>query len=99
EEGRLLGAGADARPADPGPATPGSQERPRGAAEADCGDAFRRAHETVVDVERPQWKKKILRQPRRTHSGRQESQHAVAVDRRPVRPDALLEGRRVDQRP
>src|SRR5947207_2840485 len=42
-------------------------------------------------------KTQIVRQPRRPHPERGQPDHAFAVDRRPVRPDAQLEGRRVGE--
>ena len=50
--GEVLGAGADARPADPGPAPHGPEERPHRAAAADARHAARRHDQARLGAER-----------------------------------------------
>src|SRR6266513_1373410 len=95
--GEVFGAGADPRPAGPGPAPPGPEERPGGSSASDAWNFSGRAWKTILGVERAEGKTQIVRQPRRPHPERGQPEHAFAVDRRPVRPDAQLEGRRVGE--
>src|SRR5439155_14517737 len=95
--GEVLRAGAHARPAGPGPAPPGPEERPGGSSASDAWNFSGRAWKTILGVERAEGKTQVVRQPRRPHPERGQPDHAFAVDRRPVRPDAQLEGRRVGE--
>src|SRR5207244_11094100 len=95
--GAVLLAGAHARPAGPGPAPPGPEERPGGSSASDAWNFSGRAWKTILGVERAEGKTQVVRQPRRPHPEHRQPDHAFAVDRRPVRPDAQLEGRRVDE--
>ena len=91
-------AGAHPRPAGPGPAPPGPEERPRGAAQADAAElSLDIMQQTLFGRSTCCGKEEDPRQPRGPHPRREEPDHAVAVDRRPVRPDAVLEGRRVGE--
>src|SRR6266513_3005883 len=97
--GEVFGAGADPRPAGPGPAPPGPEERPGGSSASDAWNFSGCAYKTIVGVECPEGKTQVVRQSRRPHPGRPQPDHAFAVDRRPVRPHAQLEGRRVGEEP
>ena len=84
--GEVLGARADPRPAGPGPAPPRPEER--------LGRAARSSRWALrsISCANPRWalnvlqrQAKVLRQPRRPHPGREQPDHALAVDRGPVR--------------
>ena len=65
--------------------------------QAHARHGFRHHEKARLGAERAAREEKVLRQPRGAHPRREEPDHAVAVDRRPVRPDAVVEGRRVGE--
>ena len=97
--GRLLGAGAHARSADPGPAPQGPQERPHRAAEDDAGQHCRHRHQAALVDGHARHQAAHLPQHRRPRAGREGHARARGLDRRAVRSDAELGRREAHQGP
>src|SRR5205823_13434636 len=90
---------ANARPANPGPAPPRSEKWFVRPSSPYRGNAPGCDAKTGLGLERLKWKAKVVWKPRGPYSRREKPHHAFAVDRRPVRPDAVVEGRGVGEEP
>ena len=92
-------AGAHRRPAGARPAPRRHPQRHDGSAGDPHRQSARHRHQAGLGAERAARQAQDLRQPRRPRQGHGGRHRAVALDRRPVRPGAELEGRRLDQEP